>query len=39
MEIRIDPLFEEYVDFETFSKSDLRVVLKTVKQLKKVPSY
>lgn len=26
MEIRIDPLFEEYVDFETFSKSDLRVV-------------
>lgn len=26
MEIRIDPLFEDYVDFETFSKSDLRVV-------------
>ena len=24
--IEIEPLFEEYVDFETFSKSDLRVV-------------
>lgn len=25
-EIEIEPLFEEYVDFETFSKSDFRVV-------------
>ena len=24
--IEIEPLFEEYVDFETFSKSDFRVV-------------
>ena len=23
---RVDPLFDEYVDFDTFSKSDLRVV-------------
>lgn len=26
IEIEIEPLFEEYVDFETFSKSDFRVV-------------
>ena len=25
-EIEIEPLFEEYVDFETFSKSDFRIV-------------
>ena len=25
--IEIEPLFNEYVDFETFSKSDFRVVL------------
>ena len=24
--IEIEPLFEEYVDFDTFSKSDFRVV-------------
>ena len=24
--IEIEPLFEEYVDFETFSKSDFRIV-------------
>ena len=24
--IEIEPLFEEYVDFETFSKSDFRAV-------------
>ena len=24
--IKLEPLFEEYVDFETFSKSDFRVV-------------
>ena len=25
-EIKIEPLFDEYVDFDTFSKSDMRVV-------------
>ena len=24
--VKIDPLFEEYVDFDTFAKSDFRVV-------------
>ena len=26
MNIEIEPLFEEYVDFDTFSKSDFRIV-------------
>ena len=31
--VEIEPLFEEYVDFETFSKSDFRAVkVKPVKQ-------
>lgn len=38
--IEIEPLFEEYVDFETFSKSDFRVVkvkeCSTVKKSKKL---
>ena len=33
--IEIEPLFEEQVDFDTFSKSDLRVV--TVKNYEAVP--
>lgn len=33
--IEIEPLFEEYVDFETFSKSDFRVV--KIKDCKEVP--
>ena len=24
--VKIEPLFEEFVDFDTFSKSDIRVV-------------
>lgn len=34
-EIKVEPLFAEYVDFETFSKSDLRVV--HIKDCKAVP--
>ena len=33
--IEIEPLFEEYVDFETFSKSDFRAV--KIKDCKEVP--
>lgn len=33
--VEIEPLFEEYVDFETFSKSDFRVV--KIKACKEVP--
>lgn len=33
--IEIEPLFEEYVDFDTFSKSDFRVV--KVKNCEAVP--
>ena len=33
--IEIEPLFEEYVDFETFSKSDFRVV--KIKECVEVP--
>ena len=33
--VELEPLFEEYVDFETFSKSDFRVV--KIKDCKEVP--
>ena len=33
--IEIEPLFEEYVDFDTFSKSDFRVV--KIKECSAVP--
>ncbi len=33
--IEIEPLFEEYVDFETFSKSDFRIV--KIKECSAVP--
>src|SRR5699024_4530308 len=33
--VKIEPLFEEFVDFETFSKSDFRVV--KVKECEAVP--
>ena len=33
--IEVEPLFEEYVDFETFSKSDFRVV--KIKECVEVP--
>lgn len=33
--VKVEPLFEEYVDFDTFSKSDFRVV--KVKNCEAVP--
>ena len=33
--IKVEPLFEDFVDFETFSKSDFRVV--KVKNCEEVP--
>ena len=35
MNIEIEPLFEEYVDFDTFSKSDFRIV--KIKECSAVP--
>ena len=35
MNIKTEPLFEDYVDFETFSKSDFRAV--KIKDCKEVP--
>ncbi len=41
--IEIEPLFEEYVDFDTFSKSDFRVVkvkeCSAVKESKKLVQF
>lgn len=38
--IEIEPLFEEYVDFDTFSKSDFRVVkVKIVRQYLRVRNF
>lgn len=38
--IEIEPLFEETVDFDTFSKSDFRVVkVKIVRQFLRVRSF
>lgn len=38
--IEIEPLFEKYVDFDTFSKSDFRVVkVKIVRQYLRVRNF